>query len=694
MTAPGRPIVRKTQLSGRLSCFTLEVTGGVRGLGNPADPLWPGSRPGPDGDDREEQFAELYRAHFRPLVAFCRRQLRAEGDAEALAQEAFLRAWASWDRYSTTRPFWPWVSTIARRLCIDHGRQQQRARARGIPTEDVAPTEPDEAILALDEYAWARAALAALQPNQQRVLQLREVDRWSYDRIASHEGVSVEAVRGSLKRSRQALRAAYLRLADWTPVVVVLAAARGIGRRLSDQARRTHMAVAVGGFSDRTVNVLAVAVAVGLGAAGGGVNSARPPLTAVTAAAAPRGAPAKGADGVASTAATPSPGTKVVADSAAGSARAASARAASGASATPPDDGLELPGQGGATPEGSGFVSFTPSPNYANDHEVYASGVATRGCVSGQCPTLFRSTDGGTTWVRVRSVAFGGGTVLLPPSYPGDHRIFEIDDHALRTSADGGHLFRPLTPLGGHAAMSPGFSGNDRQILVGAMPGWIYHDDNTIVTPFNLAPEPTSVALSFAYSPAYVSDHKLIVAGTGPPLASQSLVSRCAGSTCTPATPLIGSVGTPSLLASRSYVTSGLAYAWQQARFYRSVDGGASFGSVALPVPGIVQSVAEDPDGGLYVALLDKKLDGTSTGGLFVSGDQGATWSRIGAGTALDRGATAVMPLPDGRLLVAPYAPGGGGLLCSGDNGGTFAPRCSMNSGMPMTRRVRPAVSR
>src|SRR5947209_464124 len=194
------------------------------------------------------------------LVAFGPRQLRAEGDAEALAQEAFLRAWASWDRYSTTRPFWPWVSTIARRLCIDHGRQQQRARARGIPTEDVAPTEPDEAILALDEYAWARAALAALQPNQQRVLQLREVDRWSYDRIASHEGVSVEAVRGSLKRSRQALRAAYLRLADWTPVVVVLAAARGIGRRLSDQARRTHMAVAVGGFSDRTVNVLAVAV--------------------------------------------------------------------------------------------------------------------------------------------------------------------------------------------------------------------------------------------------------------------------------------------------------------------------------------------------------------------------------------------------------------------------------------------------
>src|SRR4051794_14814085 len=196
------------------------------------------------GDNRTEVFAELYATHYRPLVALCRR-LSGSGDGEELAQEAFLRAWASWDRYATTRPFWPWVSTIARRLCIDHARKQQRARARGVrQVEDVPPVEPDETILALDEYAWARAALAALRPHQQRVLHLREVDRWSYDRIASHEGVSVEAVRGSLKRSRQALRAAYLRLAEWSPVVVVLATVRRFGRRLSDLAHRTHMAVA------------------------------------------------------------------------------------------------------------------------------------------------------------------------------------------------------------------------------------------------------------------------------------------------------------------------------------------------------------------------------------------------------------------------------------------------------------------
>src|SRR5207248_8207788 len=364
----------------------------------------PGESLGSAPDARQAQFADLYGTHFRPLVAFCRRRLGPTGDAEEFAQEAFLRAWASWDRYAPARPFWPWVSTIARRLCIDHARRQQRASTRSLPqTEDVPPPEPDETIIALDEYAWARSALAALRPHQQRVLQFREVDGWSYDRIASHEGTTVESVRGSLKRSRQALRAAYTQLAEWNPVVVALVAVRGVARRLSEHAQRTHMAVAVSGIGDRTVNAIAVAVAVGLGATGGGVIP-RPPLpTAAATAASPK--PPSPAGAVAPAAMTQPHGGKGLSGPS-GKGTASTHAGSRSASSTPPDNGLRVPGSGGDTPEGSGFVSFTPSPNYANDHEVYASGIATRGCVTGQCPTLFRSTDGGVTWARIWSLAF------------------------------------------------------------------------------------------------------------------------------------------------------------------------------------------------------------------------------------------------------------------------------------------------
>ena len=116
-------------------------------------------------EGRHERFAELYAAYYRPLVAFCRRLVLRDSDAEELAQEAFLRAWASWDRYAPARPFWPWVSSIARRLCIDHGRRLRTARRKDLGAADrAADPSPEELVETDEEYRWARAALAELRP--------------------------------------------------------------------------------------------------------------------------------------------------------------------------------------------------------------------------------------------------------------------------------------------------------------------------------------------------------------------------------------------------------------------------------------------------------------------------------------------------------------------------------------------------
>ena len=61
---------------------------------------------------RVEAFEEMYRRCYPRLVDLCRRALCGRGDPEAVAQEAFARAWASLDRFSGARPFWPWVATL------------------------------------------------------------------------------------------------------------------------------------------------------------------------------------------------------------------------------------------------------------------------------------------------------------------------------------------------------------------------------------------------------------------------------------------------------------------------------------------------------------------------------------------------------------------------------------------------------
>lgn len=165
--------------------------------------------------DRDASFAELYELYAPRLVALCRRRLPDQPEeAESIAQEAFARAWAAMDRYSSDRPFWPWVATIARRLCVDHlrdARRDSRIRRRTRAERRPGASQPDEVLVQQEEWRAAANAFAALSPRERRLITLRDLDGWSYEQIAEVEGVTVEAVRSALKRARVSLRRAYER---------------------------------------------------------------------------------------------------------------------------------------------------------------------------------------------------------------------------------------------------------------------------------------------------------------------------------------------------------------------------------------------------------------------------------------------------------------------------------------------------
>lgn len=150
------------------------------------------------------EFEQLYRRWWPDVVSLCRKLLGRSDEAEDAAQEAFLRAWVARDRYSSAMPFWPWLATIARRLCVD-----RRRRTSAVPVRDpllVTEAGPERAVVGGDDLRAVLEVLDAMRPRERHVLVRRELDGWSYGRIAAVEGVSVEAVRGSLKRARACLR--------------------------------------------------------------------------------------------------------------------------------------------------------------------------------------------------------------------------------------------------------------------------------------------------------------------------------------------------------------------------------------------------------------------------------------------------------------------------------------------------------
>jgi hypothetical protein len=139
------------------------------------------------------------------------------------------------------------MTVIAGRLCVD----AHRRRGRTMPVAELDPglVEADHGdVFAAVERAYLAQAMDALAPRHREVLDRREREGWSYQRIAEHYGVSLGTVEALLHRARKALRREYEKVAgDHRPWAAVPGLAWA-GRRL--HALRTRLSARAADFSD------------------------------------------------------------------------------------------------------------------------------------------------------------------------------------------------------------------------------------------------------------------------------------------------------------------------------------------------------------------------------------------------------------------------------------------------------------
>jgi RNA polymerase sigma-70 factor (ECF subfamily) len=615
------------------------------------------------------RFDALYRETRLPLVAYCRRLVGPDGDAEGLAQEALVRGWRSWDP-DAGRPFWPWAVTVAKHLAIDEQRRAVRRAARAgmaaLVTGGQRFPDPEDAALREAEHDALRQALDDLPAPYRTALRLHHVEGRSYQEIADLQRVSVETVRGMLRRARQALRAAYTRLDEVSAVVAVTGTFRRLRLRLDEWAARTQAWLADSGSLFVPAEAVRGAVTLAL-VIGGGTATMAPERTVAPPPAHVVAVPGQhaGAKAVKATRSSPT----VAAPDSAPNDTAAAPR--------PQSLPLGLSADAVLTPEQVAFGRLTMASR-PGTNTAFAVGEAGTDCPAGSCPVLFQSDDVGTSWRRLPATGFRGGTVLLPPAWPLDRRILVLGPNGLQESADGGQTFVTRGPAGQSGAMSPGFSSGDPVVWLGLGAGWVYHDDTKAVTPSELWPPPVADASTYAFAPAWPADNRVLVGGwrVRDDGARSGTVTLCTNKTCRVAVDIPGLAATPDVLVLPSFRRTGVAFAWSGGRMLRSDDTGASFAGVDLPGPGNVSALVAAPDDRLYLALAGVAKDGAKLGGLYVSDDRGASWKRLGTRTRLADGVSAVAVRGDGRLLAAVQGPAGGGLLCSANAGRTWARRC------------------
>lgn len=149
-------------------------------------------------DDRLA-YEQLYQRWSPRIFAFLLRRTGDRGLAEEAHQETWLRVYRFRTRYDSTRPFRPWLYSIAANAGQDARKPQQDLLL--LPTDLASPADATELRDALVK------ALFSLSPRDRRLI-LLESEGFAPREIAAMQRLRPGTVRVRLHRARQRLCAA------------------------------------------------------------------------------------------------------------------------------------------------------------------------------------------------------------------------------------------------------------------------------------------------------------------------------------------------------------------------------------------------------------------------------------------------------------------------------------------------------
>jgi RNA polymerase sigma-70 factor (ECF subfamily) len=167
-----------------------------------------------------DSFELLYRSYAPALRKFCRARLLKHSDVEDACHEALIRAHLASQRFREGARVWPWLATIAARVCIDFNRGTFRISLIEAEGRDssICCAEPGFEVEQSMRRDILTEAMESLPHNYRLQVQMREIDGRSYSEIANALGVSMSVVKTTLMRARRSLRKELERVArkyDW-----------------------------------------------------------------------------------------------------------------------------------------------------------------------------------------------------------------------------------------------------------------------------------------------------------------------------------------------------------------------------------------------------------------------------------------------------------------------------------------------
>ncbi|MDO8583985.1 MAG: RNA polymerase sigma factor [bacterium] len=158
----------------------------------------------------------LIRRHLSSVFHFLRGMVGDEAVSQDLTQDTFVKVWQHLWRFRLSRPFKPWLFTIAKRTALDYLRKKQPLTFSAL--QDPETDEPVEALirderpliselLAQEDVAQAmRDLLMSLSPQARSVVLLHDEQSLTFQEISDLSKEPLNTVKSRYRRALLLLR--------------------------------------------------------------------------------------------------------------------------------------------------------------------------------------------------------------------------------------------------------------------------------------------------------------------------------------------------------------------------------------------------------------------------------------------------------------------------------------------------------
>lgn len=153
----------------------------------------------------QQAFERLYRTHVSRMHSLVRRMVGAEGDADELVQDAFVRAWQRLSTFRGEAAFGTWLHRLTVNLVLNW--QKGRNRGRKLFDDDDSAIDLASSRRETPEAGMdLEAAMKRLPKGARQIFVLHDVEGFRHEEIAQLLEITSGTSKAQLHRARMLLR--------------------------------------------------------------------------------------------------------------------------------------------------------------------------------------------------------------------------------------------------------------------------------------------------------------------------------------------------------------------------------------------------------------------------------------------------------------------------------------------------------